>query len=711
MRYPHIVFFRYEQYSFIDNFLLEFQKEYHFTIGITSHKSDLNKLFSSNYHLLVTFGDTKEEYESDIFSILPQRFENYWIHYKDFINFEKINKRLNKKYVKNLLDREIYQPTFSIFTCCYNSYEKIIRAYTSIKEQTFLDWEWILLDDSPDDKHFEFLRQHFLKDARIRFYRKSENNGNIGNLKNEAVSLCRGKYVLELDHDDEIVPDLLQNSVDIFEKDTEVGFIYTDFTNIYENGDNFKYEGIMCKGYGGYYMQKYKDKWVYVYITPNINNITLSYLICCPNHARIWRKSTIIELGNYCEQLYICDDYEILLRTATLTQSKIVKLNKLGYIQYMNANNNNFSLIRNEEINRIGPDYISPIFYKKYNVHDIMKSKCAYEDPLYIDHHSNIWERGSEYQHKFSNEVITPDYDKQYCILGIETLIINREYYQELYKDPRNDFIVLDNKVRIEKLFEKIENLGFDRMKCYSLLNNSIEQMVKYFDMLCKHSQDIDMMCDKQNNYHFPERSHIINQYITSKTTYLEIGVEYGDTFKNIRTEHKVGVDPDPKIEDSRIIKKKSKKFFKKNTQKFDIIFIDGMHHVEYIIDDINSSISFMTDTGKIFIDDIIPFTYNEQLKIPNQHIYENGILKYREPWTGDVWKIIFYILKNYRQNIEYRIYFNSNYRGIMELNIIEPFNISIDKIDEINSYSYENDFNDYILLLQEKEPLLSYWL
>jgi glycosyltransferase involved in cell wall biosynthesis len=95
-------------------------------------------------------------------------------------------------------------PEFSLFTTCYNSYDKIIRAYNSIKTQTLLDWEWVILDDSPNDEHFPFLKKALSHDKRIRLYKRSENNGNIGNVKNEAVSLCRGNYLLEMDHDDEI---------------------------------------------------------------------------------------------------------------------------------------------------------------------------------------------------------------------------------------------------------------------------------------------------------------------------------------------------------------------------------------------------------------------------------------------------------------------------------------------------------------------------
>ena len=98
-------------------------------------------------------------------------------------------------------------------------------------------------------------------------------------------------------------------------------------------------------------------------------------------------------------------------------------------------------------------------------------------------------------------------------------------------------------------------------------------------------------------------------------------------------------------------------------------------------------------------------------MKIPNKHIYENGILKYGEPWTGDVWKVIFYILKHYSEYIEYKIYFNSNYRGVFEMSIIKPFHINIDNIDLINYYSYYTDFKEYLSLLEQHEPLLSYWI
>ena len=89
------------------------------------------------------------------------------------------------------------------------------------------------------------------------------------------------------------------------------------------------------------------------------------------------------------------------------------------------------------------------------------------------------------------------------------------------------------------------------------------------------------------------------------------------------------------------------------------MVFIDGLHQSEYVLNDINNSIVALSQGGKIFMDDILPLTYDEQLKIPKKHYYEKDILKYGEPWTGDVWKVLYYILKNYSEHIDFSYYFH----------------------------------------------------
>lgn len=482
--YPSVFFFRYDEYKSIDMMFHNYKEKIDCSIQIINNVKPLSAMLDPNYNILVTYGKDRKRYVDEIINVLPDRLRKRWIHLDDIETVESFVYKVNYCYINNvILDRELTRVNFSIFTTCYNSYDKINRVYNSILKQRYLDWEWVILDDSPDDLHFDFLRKRFSLDLRVRLYKRSSNSGSIGNVKNEAVSLCRGKYVLEMDHDDEILPNVLEDSVRTFQENSDVGFIYMDFINVYENLKNFRYSDFICKGYGGYYRQKYNNRWVEVYITPNINNVTLSHIVCLPNHPRIWRKETLLKIGNYSEFLPICDDQELLMRTAINT--KMVKIPKLGYVQYMNEGNNNFSLIRNKEINRLGPKFIVPQFYKMYDVHGKMKELGAYENEDYITKHKQIWKR-TNYVHKYCNMRIQYDYDTQYCIVGLEQFYKNLELLKEAYKNNRNDFILLEGNDNKDALCKILDDMNFDRMKCYSMPNTPNEELISYFHNLYK---------------------------------------------------------------------------------------------------------------------------------------------------------------------------------------------------------------------------------
>ena len=706
MKYPLVLFFRDNKHNHIDTFLKENGSQLQCTLNIINKKEQINKLFKEVYHLLVLFGQT-DDYTDIVSEVNQCKLSNRVICLSNIDTINSFNELVNYTFINNCsMDRIDFRPVFSIFTTAFNSFDKILRAYNSLKQQTLRNWEWVIIDDSPDEKNFIFLREKLTQDHRIRLYRRFENNGYIGNVKNESVSLCRGQYVLELDHDDEVLPFVLEESANLFAKNSDVGFIYMDFINIYENGNNFWYGNHLCKGYGAYYCQKYKNKWVYVYITPNINNITLSHLVCCPNHPRIWRRDTLINIGNYCEYLPICDDYEILLRTALNT--KIAKIHKMGYIQYMNNENNNFSLIRNAEINRIGPNYISPLYYNKFNIHNVMRNMNAYEDEKYLNEHTIIWKRDPNYKHVYCNLLVNNDYDKQYCIIGLDSLLKNIDYITDLYSNLRNDFIVIENKCSIEYLWKKIDALGFDRIKCHTLVDEPITNLIKYFE-LCYSTNNYEIINVNINkltyNTTIVSRHDIINSFTDKNHKYLEIGVEYGYTFNNTHFINKVGVDPDPKFDNNAIVKLTSDDYFASNiNDTFNAIFIDGMHHCENVARDFNNSLKHLSNGGIIFIDDCIPLNYNEQLKVPKLHYYENDILKYGEEWTGTVWKFIYYLLLNYSNNIKMRYFHNINYRGVVMIQIVESFEIVNSIIDTIDLlYNYFDHFNNYLELLHIK--------
>lgn len=142
------------------------------------------------------------------------------------------------------------------------------------------------------------------------------------------------------------------------------------------------------------------------------------------------------------------------------------------------------------------------------------------------------------------------------------------------------------------------------------------------------------------------QRSEIINKLIKKCNfkNYLEIGIYDGDCFNKINCEQKTGVDPDPILfnEKEFVIEKTSDDFFKDyKGKKFDIIFIDGLHHSEQVTKDIENALINLTDDGIIVLHDALPQEEVHQI-----------VPRISGNWTGDVWKSI-YQLKITRSDIE----------------------------------------------------------
>ena len=733
MKYPLVLFYRHPRYASIDTFIHEHREALHCTIAISNSLEDINKLYDFTYYLLVTYGDTTDEYAGEISPHMVPRLNRRWVHYtpQQFSipeHIKEFNEGVNYCYIHNVLaDRESTRPTFSIMTTTFKSYEKIQRAYQSLKQQTMKDWEWVIVDDTNDeaegDAHFQYLRKHLAnKNNKVRLYRRHVHSGSIGNVKNESVSLCRGKYVIEMDHDDELTPDCLQNAVDVFESNPKIGFVYMDFFNIYENGEPFWYSDFISLGYGGYYLQKCKtivgEKWMYVYVTPNVNDITAHALICLPNHPRIWRRDVLLKVGNYSEMLPICDDMEVLLRTLADDDVQIAKICKVGYIQYMNHGNNNFSLIRNAEINRIGPEYIYPMFYKNFNMIEKMKQRNAKEPDRYWRHTAPLWKRPGDYRQNYANILVNPDYDLQICILGTRSFYDNIARIKHIYHTcPRTDFILLEINLPPPRLCELLDLYGLPKIKCYSLQESSAEELIQYFHELYRSCDKYEIWNHSSKVVDFTHRSNpmpnifvtrhdIINYFTTPFDRYLEIGVETGYTYQRVHFIQKTGVDPVVQIEDPTILATTSDRFFANNTQIYNAIFIDGMHQTEYVARDIQNAFRWLAPNGRVFLDDIFPKNEEEQLRIPIKHKLidlENALIAPDGvAWTGDVWKVMYFMLKHLTHVFDMRWVDYKYFRGVsvMQLKPDANYDAIVFDIDEINEYTYQTDFANYKELL-----------
>ncbi len=136
-------------------------------------------------------------------------------------------------------------------------------------------------------------------------------------------------------------------------------------------------------------------------------------------------------------------------------------------------------------------------------------------------------------------------------------------------------------------------------------------------------------------------RTEIIQLLINkvSAKKYLEIGVDNGVNFALINCDYKVGVDPNTTTTATHHLT--SDDFFKQNTEKFDVIFVDGLHHADQVYRDILNSIDVLNDGGYIICHDMNPIKEEHQT-IP----FVSG------HWNGDCWKA-FSKLKRERKDLE----------------------------------------------------------
>jgi glycosyltransferase involved in cell wall biosynthesis len=304
--------------------------------------------FSEIYHekkpyAIYTYGNNIWNYLSIIFEVRKR-----WVHLKIIPENLDIIPCVFSGIIKHIYDND--NPLLSVITTTYNSKEKIQRPWRTLRNQTYTNWEWIVWDDSEDTKTYENLLEMQKKDLRMRVYRAPKHSGIIGEMKRLASGVAYGSFIVELDHDDEIHPELFKWIVDASKQHKEANFFYCDSAQLYEKtlkthsyGDFFGY------GYAGHanIWSEMHNQWIITTICAPPNAITLRHLVGTPNHIRVWKTEFYDKIGKHNPRLSVSDDYELLVKS--YIEGKWCHIRACGYYQYRNQDGN-FTFIRNSLI-------------------------------------------------------------------------------------------------------------------------------------------------------------------------------------------------------------------------------------------------------------------------------------------------------------------------------------------------------------------------
>lgn len=116
---------------------------------------------------------------------------------------------------------------------CYNNPDLIIGTLQSVEQQTYTDWELILVEDCSTDNTLEVLQQYIQANSQKSRYKliPLKKNGGVSFAKGTGVQHSSGEIIVICDHDDELAPNALEEIVRVHQQHPEASIVYTQHYN------------------------------------------------------------------------------------------------------------------------------------------------------------------------------------------------------------------------------------------------------------------------------------------------------------------------------------------------------------------------------------------------------------------------------------------------------------------------------------------------
>ena len=122
----------------------------------------------------------------------------------------------------------------SIITPTYNCGKFIGETIKSVQQQTYTNWEMIIVDDCSADDTKKVVEKYQQQDERIKYHCLTENGG-AAVARTKAMELATGQYMAFLDSDDLWMPDKLEKQLDFMQKNN-YAFTSTSYQHMSEDG-------------------------------------------------------------------------------------------------------------------------------------------------------------------------------------------------------------------------------------------------------------------------------------------------------------------------------------------------------------------------------------------------------------------------------------------------------------------------------------------
>jgi glycosyltransferase involved in cell wall biosynthesis len=180
-------------------------------------------------------------------------------------------------------------PSLTVLMPVYNTEKYLREAIDSILQQTFTDFEFLIIDDCSTDYSPEIISSY--TDPRIRVVRNEENMGMSATL-NKGIQLCHTELIARMDADDISYPERLEKQYDFFQSNPGHALLYTWAKEITVHKETVGVEEYRPSYY--YYCSNFEN-WIY---HPTV----------------MYKRSAVIDVGMY--SVFYCEDYDLFWKMA-----------------------------------------------------------------------------------------------------------------------------------------------------------------------------------------------------------------------------------------------------------------------------------------------------------------------------------------------------------------------------------------------------------
>ncbi len=183
-------------------------------------------------------------------------------------------------------------PKVSVIMSVYNAEKHVKEAIDSILNQTFSDFEFIIVNDGSTDRTSEILKSY----TDLRLIIVNQANKGVTRSLNKAIEMARGQYIARMDADDISLPQRLQMQVEFLEEHPAVSLVGTSVLQIDEDG-------------------KIMAEWSLLTESAQIKKALLTENQFCHGSV-MFRRERIEKVGGYREEFERAQDYDLWLRIA-----------------------------------------------------------------------------------------------------------------------------------------------------------------------------------------------------------------------------------------------------------------------------------------------------------------------------------------------------------------------------------------------------------